>query len=95
MTIALNRRQALGAAGFAAAAGALSTAVAAEPQLPNFADAAKSVRYCLNMSTIRGQMLSVPEQVRIAAEAGYDAIEPWIGDLHKYVEQGGSTPMPV
>jgi 2-keto-myo-inositol isomerase len=48
------------------------------------------VLFCLNMSTIRGQKLSVPEQVDVAGKAGYDAIEPWLGELHKYVETGGS-----
>lgn len=46
-------------------------------------------RYCLNMSTLRGHNLSVPEQVRIAATAGYDAIEPWIRDLQRFVGEGG------
>jgi sugar phosphate isomerase/epimerase len=50
----------------------------------------KSLRYCLNMSTVRGQMLSVPEQVELAAKAGYDAIEPWMGDLRKYEMNGGN-----
>ncbi|MGE0755751.1 MAG: sugar phosphate isomerase/epimerase family protein [Pirellulaceae bacterium] len=48
-------------------------------------------QYCLNMSTIRGQKLSVPDQVDLAAKAGYDAIEPWMGDLTQYVQQGGSV----
>ncbi len=48
------------------------------------------VRYCLNMSTLRGHKLTVPDQVRIASQAGYDAIEPWIGDLRQYEERGGS-----
>ena len=48
------------------------------------------VRFGLNTSTIHGQEVPVPEQVRIAAEAGYDAIEPWIRDLDRYVEGGGS-----
>jgi sugar phosphate isomerase/epimerase len=43
------------------------------------------------MSTIREQKLSVPEQVDLAAKAGYDAIEPWMGELHKFVASGGST----
>jgi len=30
-----------------------------------------------------------PEQIRICAEAGYDAIEPWMRDLYAFVEQGG------
>ncbi len=49
------------------------------------------VRFCLNMSTLRGHNLSVPEQVRVAGEAGYDSIEPWIGDLEKYVAGGGNV----
>ncbi len=48
------------------------------------------LRVALNTSTIRGQKLSVPEQVQVAAEAGYDAIEPWIRDLRGYQEAGGS-----
>jgi sugar phosphate isomerase/epimerase len=44
------------------------------------------------MSTIRGQKLSLPDQVDVAARAGYHAIEPWIGELNAYVEQGGSLP---
>jgi sugar phosphate isomerase/epimerase len=49
----------------------------------------KPFGFCLNMSTIREQKLSVPQQVDLAADAGYDAIEPWLGELHQYVEQGG------
>jgi sugar phosphate isomerase/epimerase len=44
------------------------------------------------MSTVREQKLSVPKQVDLAAKAGYDAIEPWMGELHRYVESGGSLP---
>ncbi len=87
MNASFSRRRWIGAAGLAAAWSALPAAAAQ----PAVADAAKSVRYCLNMSTIRGQELSVPEQVEVAAKAGYDAIEPWMGDLHKYVEGGGSA----
>ncbi len=47
------------------------------------------VRFSLNTSTIRGQNLSIPEQVAVTAEAGYDGIEPWIRDVQKYVEGGG------
>jgi 2-keto-myo-inositol isomerase len=43
------------------------------------------------MSTVREQKLSVPQQVDLAAKAGYDAIEPWMGELHRYVESGGSV----
>ncbi|MBL8818281.1 MAG: sugar phosphate isomerase/epimerase [Planctomyces sp.] len=46
-------------------------------------------RYCLNTSTIRGQELGIVEEVRIAGEAGYDGIEPWMGSINTYVEGGG------
>src|SRR5438094_8329776 len=48
------------------------------------------VQYSLNTSTIRGQKLSVPDQVDLAAKAGYDAIEPWINELRQYQQGGGS-----
>src|SRR6056297_474694 len=53
-------------------------------------DGSLPVTFSLNTSTIRGQELSVPEQVQIAAEAGYDAIEPWVRDLEKFVAAGGN-----
>ncbi len=46
-------------------------------------------RYCLNTSTVRGQELSLPEQIDLAASAGYDGIEPWIRDLQEFVRGGG------
>lgn len=49
-------------------------------------------RYCFNTSTIRGQKLSLVEEIDIVAQAGYQAIEPWIGEIQKYVQQGGSLP---
>src|SRR5262245_10728386 len=53
-------------------------------------NAAPRVQYALNMSTIRGQKLSVPDQVDLAAKAGYDAIEPWLNELRQYQDSGGS-----
>lgn len=47
-------------------------------------------RYCLNMSTIRGQNLPLPDEIDIAAKAGYDGIEPWIGKIDEFVKGGGS-----
>ncbi len=48
--------------------------------------------YSLNTSTIRGQKLSLIEEIDIAAQAGYHAIEPWIAEIQTYVERGGSLP---
>jgi 2-keto-myo-inositol isomerase len=42
------------------------------------------------MGTIRGLKLTVPEQVDVAAKAGYQAVELWMDEIHKYVGQGGS-----
>ena len=47
-------------------------------------------KYCLNTSTIRGQELGIVGEVELAARAGYDAIEPWVRDIQKFKEQGGS-----
>jgi len=48
------------------------------------------IHYALNMSTIRGQKLSVPDQVDLATKVGYDGIEPWIGEIRQYEQVGGS-----
>jgi sugar phosphate isomerase/epimerase len=46
--------------------------------------------YCLNTSTIAGQKLPLTEVIDLAAKAGFHAIEPWIGELQTYQQQGGS-----
>lgn len=42
---------------------------------------------CLDTATIRPA--SLKEKVAIASEAGYDAIEPWDGELEEFEENGG------
>jgi sugar phosphate isomerase/epimerase len=44
----------------------------------------------LNTSTIRGQKLSIVEEIVIAQKAGYQAMEPWIDELELYASSGGS-----
>jgi len=82
----LTRREMLGvgvvALGTAAEIGALPSAAGA-PKAGGF-------RFCLNTSTIMGQKLGLVEEIEIAAKAGYVAIEPWINEIEKYVEGGGS-----
>jgi 2-keto-myo-inositol isomerase len=52
--------------------------------------------YCLNTSTIRvaesqwGKPRPIIESIKIAAKAGYHAIEPWISELDDYVKTGGT-----
>ena len=47
-------------------------------------------RFGLNAGTIRGYKLTLPEQIELSARAGYDGIEPWLEDIDKFVEGGGS-----
>jgi 2-keto-myo-inositol isomerase len=47
-------------------------------------------RYCFNTSTIRGQKLSLEKEIEITAQAGYNAIEPWVEKIHSYVRDGGN-----
>jgi sugar phosphate isomerase/epimerase len=46
--------------------------------------------YCFNTSTIRGQKLSLEEEIEITAKAGYHSIEPWVSKIHEYVKSGGN-----
>src|SRR5690554_102530 len=43
---------------------------------------------CLDTATIRPA--SLKDKVKIAAKAGYDAIEPWDGELEKFQAEGGN-----
>src|SRR5262245_44409000 len=71
----ISRRQLR--AGSAAAAVATTTAATKSLAAQSLAAGAPRIHFALNTSTIRGQKLSVPEQVEVAANAGYDGIEPW------------------
>lgn len=86
----VNRRELLAGAGAIAAGLSLgnlptsrrSTADDGPQQGPRF-------RFCLNTSTIRGQNLTIEQEVDVAAKAGYTGIEPWIREIDAYVEKGG------
>jgi sugar phosphate isomerase/epimerase len=85
----MTRRSALAKATTAVgAAAALEAAPAAAREAE--ADAAEPFGYCFNTSTIRGQNLPLVEEIKIAAQAGYTAIEPWIREIDQYVAEGGS-----
>lgn len=77
------------AAGCAATGGGGSAGTSHEPE-------SSAVRYqggaspwpiCLDSATIRPSPLTA--KIRIAAAAGYDAFEPWEGEIHQYEEDGG------
>jgi sugar phosphate isomerase/epimerase len=80
LTQPLTRRGWLSVAGAGVLAGAL----------PARDGPAEPFRYMLNMSTIRGQNLTPPQQVDIAAKAGYHAVEPWVPDLEKWLKADGN-----
>ncbi|NQT12996.1 MAG: sugar phosphate isomerase/epimerase [Planctomycetes bacterium] len=46
--------------------------------------------YSLNMATIMGQKLSIVEEIEVAAQAGWQGVEPWLRNINRYVEGGGS-----
>jgi 2-keto-myo-inositol isomerase len=84
----LSRRQAFAAAG-AVAIAANSFTNAAESDAPRGDHVKSKLKLCLNTSTVRGHKLSVPEQIKLAADAGYDGIELWMRDLAMFTEGGG------
>ena len=47
-------------------------------------------RFCLNTSTIRSGEISIVEKIDVAAEAGYDGIEPWVAEMDAHVAAGGN-----
>ncbi|MCY3005736.1 MAG: sugar phosphate isomerase/epimerase [Planctomycetota bacterium] len=48
------------------------------------------LKYCLNTSTIHGEVIPILDQVSIAQKAGYDSIEIWLRDVDKYTSAGGT-----
>jgi sugar phosphate isomerase/epimerase len=48
------------------------------------------ILFSLNTSTLRGQKLTLPEIIEIAAKAGYDGIELWIEEMKTYQASGKS-----
>lgn len=89
-----SRRQILSNAGLAAAGllGAASSGVAEpkEPPVDPLVHPFKDFKYCLNTSTISGQKIPLDQEVEIAAKAGYQAIEPWIREIHAFQKNGGN-----
>jgi len=88
----VSRRRFIAGAG--AAIGAIMTngsnaAASGDSSKPN-AVSTVPFRYCFNTSTIRGQKLSLEKEIEITAQAGYDAIEPWVEKIHGCVRDGGN-----
>ena len=92
-----NRRDFLSCGGFGAAALAGATLLSgrvtsaqAEPSESVAVPRPYEFTYALNTGTIRGQKLGLVGEIETIAKAGYDAIEPWLGTIHDYVQSGGS-----
>jgi sugar phosphate isomerase/epimerase len=83
MSSAISRREWLAAAPAGVGLGLAASAQAGGPEKQTF-------QYCFNTSTVRGKKLPLVEVVEITARAGYGAIEPWVDELEKYVQGGGS-----
>ena len=93
----MKRREFL-ATGAAAGAGLTAGAAGAggHPRQPEGSAAGTVRRYqggkspwpvCLDTATIRPA--SLVEKIRFASDAGFDAIEPWEGEVHEYERDGG------
>jgi len=88
----LSRRQALAGTGLligTAATGAnrMLMAGSANPTVPT---PLPPFRYCLNTATIRGQKLGIVKEIEVAAQVGYEAIEPWVDSIGDYTGNGGN-----
>ncbi|NUQ61214.1 MAG: sugar phosphate isomerase/epimerase [Pirellulales bacterium] len=73
----------LGAAGWTST---FRTASAAETG----SQTAELFGYCFNTATILGQKLPLDREVEITAKAGYQAVEPWVRNIQRHVDEGGS-----
>jgi sugar phosphate isomerase/epimerase len=87
----MSRRQ-----GITRAGGLLGAVLggAALPASTTFASATSAsdapFLFCFNTGTIRGQKLGLLKEIQLAAETGYQAIEPWVESLDQYARSGGS-----
>ena len=69
------------------AAGATVAAAAAPVPAKKYQKGVSPWPICLNTSTIRPTPFE--DKIRVAAEAGYDGIEPWVSELEEYEKGGG------
>ncbi|MGC8640006.1 MAG: sugar phosphate isomerase/epimerase family protein [Isosphaeraceae bacterium] len=86
----ISRRELMagGASACALAAGLAAASPAPARDVP--VASSSSFILGLNTSTIRGQKLSIVQEIEIAAKAGFQGMEPWIDELRRYADGGGS-----
>lgn len=73
-----------------------SAAITAGLALTRRVRAENKIRLMLNFSTLReckidGKPINLEQYVEIAAKAGYDCLEPWIGNLADYKNKQGKS----
>src|SRR4051812_48850766 len=90
----LSRRSALERTGLLVGGAVLAQkfGVVNAPARPPGSGTDRPFVYCLNTATLRGQKLGIVKEIEIAAQAGYDAIEPWVEAISDYVKNGGTLP---
>jgi 2-keto-myo-inositol isomerase len=91
LTKGISRRNALLKTGLV-----LGTSVAGKSWLSNTARGetagdrvGRPFLFCMNTATLRGQKLGIVKEIEVTAQAGYDAIEPWVDSIQAYVQSGG------
>ena len=90
----LSRRSALAQTGLLVGAAMVGQKLlgASSAEASSVQNKDKPFLFCLNTATIRGQKLGIVKEVEIAAQAGYDAIEPWVDSIQEYQKTGGTLP---
>src|ERR1700730_17864599 len=89
----LSRRSALARTGLLVGAAIVGRKLGAADSPVGGADSSidkKPLVFCLNPATIRGQKVGIVKEVEIAAQAGYDGIEPWVDSVQEYNAKGGT-----
>ena len=81
-----SRRQLIKTLALTPLVGALATR--AEARSPK--QAKTEFIFSLNTSTVRGQKLSLPQLIELAARAGYLGLEPWMMEIEGYLLGGKS-----
>jgi len=84
----MNRRKFIQSTAIAGTALSTGISISCTNKNKGYQNGKSSWPICLNASTIRPA--SLEEKIEVASKAGYDAIEPWIGDLEKYEANGGN-----
>ncbi len=88
-TSKLSRRGALERTGLLIGGAIAAPMLAGSAALGKSSDTTAPFRFCLNTATIRGQKLGIVKEIDVAAQAGYDAIEPWVETVQAYANGGG------